>query len=319
MIGAIFVLHSCRKRSAQSKNSEKNTMPHQSRLPALRIYLLLLLATVLAMLLAGCRQPAVPAPAPAQAGTAAGAAAALGDVLSAAQLAGTSWQAVAFGDTSDGKPVDPATTLTLNFGADRYGGSGGCNWFLGTFNVAGDTMELNAPSQTDLQCTDPANVMQQESMYLTALYNVDEYRKLDDKLLAYATGSQLLLTFREAPSVPLEGTTWSLKFLQDAQDNVVATTAGTTVTATFSGGKVTGNAGCNAYTATYTLAGDKVTIADLTVAGGATKTCDSPKGIMAQEATYLANLAGAMRLVQTAGVLQLLNADDATSLAYGAP
>ena len=99
----------------------------------------------------------------------AGAAAALGDVLSAAQLAGTGWQALAFGSPGDGKPVDPATTLTLNFGVDRYVGSGGCNWFLGAYNVAGDSMELNAPSQTILQCTEPANVMQQESMYLSAL------------------------------------------------------------------------------------------------------------------------------------------------------
>lgn len=289
-------------------------MPHQSRPPALRTSLLLLAAGG-AVLLAACRQPAVPTPTPAPAG----AAAALGDVLSATQLAGTGWQAVAFGDSSDGKPVDPATSLTLNFGADRYGGSGGCNWFLGTYDVAGDSMQLNAPSQTILQCTEPANVMQQESMYLSALYNVDEYRKLDDKLLAYATGSQLLLTFREAPPVALEGTAWSLKFLQDPQDNVAATMPGTTVSAAFAGGKVTGSAGCNNYTGTYTLDGDKLTIGDIAVAEGNKKTCDSPEGIMDQEAIYLANLAGSVRLVQTAGVLQLLNADDETSLAFGAP
>ena len=40
---------------------------------------------------------------------------------------------------------------------------------------------------------------------------------------------------------------------------------------------------------------------------------------MDQEALYLANLAGAVRLIQTAGVLQLLNADDETSLALAAP
>lgn len=293
-------------------------MSHQSRLPALRTFLLLLLITIGGMLLAACRQPAVPTPTPAPASAAAGGAA-LGDVLSAAQLVGTGWQAVAFGDAKDGKPVDPATSLTLNFGGNRYAGSGGCNWFLGTYNVAGANMELNAPSQTALQCTTPPDVMQQESMYLSALYNVDEYRKLDDKLLAYATGNQLLLTLREAAPVPLEGTTWTLKFLQDQQDNVVAAMAGTTVTAAFAGGKVTGSAGCNDYTATYTLADDQVTIADLTVVGGAKKTCDSPKGIMDQEAVYLANLTGAVRLVQTTGVLQLLNADDETSLAYGAP
>ena len=292
-------------------------MPHQSRLHALRTFLLLLLVTALAAMLAACRQPAVPTPTPASAD--AGAAAALGDVLSAAQLAGTGWQALAFGSTGDGKPVNPATTLTLNFGADRYGGSGGCNWFLGAYTIAGDSMELNAPSQSDLQCTEPANVMQQEAMYLSALYNITEYRKLDDQLLAYATGNQLLLTFRAAAPVPLEGTAWSLKFLQGTQNNVVATLGGTTVTLTLTQGKVTGSAGCNTYTGTYTLDGDKLAIAGLTVTGETKKTCDSPQGIMDQEAIYLANLAGAVRLIQTAGVLQLLNADDETSLAYAAP
>lgn len=294
-------------------------MPHQPRLPALRTFLQLLLVAVGAMLLAACRQPAVPTPTPAPASAGASAAAALGDVLSAAQLAGTGWQALAFGSPDSGKLVDPATTLTLNFAADRYGGSGGCNWFLGTYNVAEASMELNAPSQTVLQCTAPPNVMRQESMYLSALYNVEEYRKLDDKLLAYAVGDQLLLTFRAAAPVPLEGTVWSLKFLQDPQDNVVAAIAGTTVTATFAEGKVTGGGGCNTYTGAYTLDGDKLTITGLSVADGAKQTCESPAGIMDQEALYLANLAGAVRLVQTAGVLQLLNADDETSLAYGAP
>jgi heat shock protein HslJ len=294
-------------------------MPHQSRQPALRTFLPLLLVTLGAMLLAACRQPAVPTPTPAPGRAAADGPAVMGDVLAPAQLAGTGWQALAFGSPDDGKPVDGVTTLTLNFGADRYAGSGGCNWFLGTYSVAGDSMELNAPSQTVLQCTAPPDVMQQEAMYLSALYNVDEYRKLDDKLLAYATGSQLLLTFRAAAPVPLEGTAWSLKFLQDTQDNVVAAIAGTTVTATFAAGKITGSAGCNTYTGTYTLNGDKLNVAGLTVPGATKKTCDSPQGIMDQEAIYLANLAGAVRLVQTAGVLQLLNADDETNLAFAAP
>lgn len=294
-------------------------MPHQSRLSALRTCLLPILVATGALLLAACSQPTVPTPTPAATGAGAGSSAAQGEVLAAAQLAGTGWQALAFGSPADGKLVDPATTLTLNFGADRYGGSGGCNWFLGTYNVAGDSMELNAPSQSDLQCAAPANVMQQEAMYLSALYNVTEYRKLDDQLLAYATGNQLLLTFRAATPVPLEGTAWSLKFLQDTQDNVVPTLAGTAVTLTLAQGKVTGSGGCNTYTGTYTLAGDTLSIAGLAVADGAQKTCDSPQGIMDQEAIYLANLAGAVRLVQTAGVLQLLNADDETSLAFAAP
>lgn len=265
------------------------------------------------MLLAACRQPAVPTPTPAPAGAAAGAAAALGDVLSAAQLAGTGWQAVAFGSGGDGKPVDPATSLTLNFGANRYGGSGGCNWFLGTYNVAGDSMELNAPSQTVLQCTEPPNVMQQESMYLSALYNVDEYRKLDDKLLAYTTGNQLLLTFSEAETVPLEDATWWLKF-QLADGQITPVVPGTEVSATFSDGEVSGNGGCNRYQGSYTLDGDALSI---TGPAYTLRKCGGPEGIVEQEQLYFANLGAATRLVQTGDLLQLLNADGETLLMFG--
>jgi hypothetical protein len=40
---------------------------------------------------------------------------------------------------------------------------------------------------------------------------------------------------------------------------------------------------------------------------------------MNQEALYFTNLAAATRLVQIGGMLQLLDADDVTVLAFGAP
>ena len=277
---------------------------------ALHMCLLLLLAAALA----ACRQPAMPAPAPAPAGTEAGAATALGEALSAAQLAGTSWQAVAFGGAGNAKPVDPATSLTLNFGAERYLGSGGCNWFLGVYEVAGDNMELNAPSQTVLQCSEPPNIMQQESMYLSALWNIDEYRKLDDQLLAYATGNQLLLTFRAAAPPPLEGATWWLKF-QLADGQLTPVVPDTSVTATFADDGISGSGGCNRYQGAYTLDGDTLTI---NVPPHTLMKCGGPDGVIEQEQIFLANLAVTTRLVQTGDVLQLLNAEGETVLAFGA-
>jgi heat shock protein HslJ len=221
---------------------------------------------------------------------------------------------VAFGGAGDSKAVDPATTLTLNFGVDRYLGSGGCNWFLGVYDVSGDQMELRAPTQTILECTQPADVMQQESMYLSALWNIDEYRKLDEKLLAYAIEDQLLLTFVPATPVPIEGTTWSLKF-QLADEQITPLIADTTVTAALAGGRITGSAGCSTYDGAYTLNGDQFAVSDLTTTK---QECTTPDGIMGQEALYLANLAAATRLIQTAGVLQLLNADGETVLAFAA-
>ncbi len=272
---------------------------------ALRTLLPLLLVTVLA----ACRQPTVSAPAPAQA------AEALGEAISAAELVGTNWQAVAFGSPGDSQPIDQATPVTLNFGVDRYFGTGGCNWFLGVYDVADDQMELRAPAQTVLQCKTPANLMQQEAMYLSALWNIVAYRQLDEKLLAYATDNQLLLTFVPAAPVALEGTAWSLKFQQE-DEQMAPIIADTAITATFAAGRISGNAGCNTYEAAYTLDGDALAINGLSATE---KACDAPEGVMDREQLYLANLASATQLTQSGGLLQLLNADDETVLAFGAP
>jgi heat shock protein HslJ len=240
---------------------------------------------------------------------------ALGDALTAAELVGTNWQAVAFGSPGNSIPVDPDTTLTLSIGVERYAGSGGCNWFLGVYVAEGDQIAFRSPAETAVVCAEPADVMGQEATYLSALQNVIAYRQQDDLLLGYTSDDQLLLTFKPAEPVDFEGTEWALKF-QNMDDQAAPLIIGTTVNATFADGTISGTAGCNTYQASYTLDGEALTISDLTKSDN---TCDSPDGIMNQEALYFTNLAAATRLVQIGGMLQLLDADDVTVLAFGAP
>lgn len=279
-------------------------MPRQS----LRHVLYTLALAVLLFGLAGCRAASArPTPTPT--------AEAVGVVMPAAQLIGSSWQAVAFGSPGESLPVDKATQLTLNFGVERYAGSGGCNWYLGVYSAQGDTIRFYAPATTLLNCIKPPNVMNQESTYFTAVQNILTYRKAGDNLLGYTSDNQLLLTFAPAQAVALEGTDWSLKFLL-ANQKAAPTIPGATITAAFAGGKLSGNAGCNSYTANYTLQNEALSISNLAVTE---KACSDPQGVMEQEQQFLTNLTAATRLIQLGNILQLLNADGETVLAFGAP
>jgi heat shock protein HslJ len=68
---------------------------------------------------------------------------------------------------------------------------------------------------------------------------------------------------------------------------VVTVIVGTEITARFESGRLTGSAGCNMYTAAYTVGGNALTISP---AASTRRACSAPAGIMEQEATYLAAL-----------------------------
>lgn len=80
------------------------------------------------------------------------------------------------------------------------------------------------------------------------------------------------------PSV--EGTAWQL-----VSYNQVPALTDFAVTADFVDGQLSGSAGCNHYFGHYTLAEEQITI---TETAATEKFCSVPKGIMVQEAAYLA-------------------------------
>jgi heat shock protein HslJ len=91
------------------------------------------------------------------------------------------------------------------------------------------------------------------------------------------------------PAVPLEGTPWRLASYAAPGQDRAQVLPGTEVTATFEGGRLSGSAGCNRYTASYTLGGSggAVTIAP---PASTRRFCATPPGVMEQEAAYLAAL-----------------------------
>jgi heat shock protein HslJ len=93
------------------------------------------------------------------------------------ELAGTSWQAIAY---NNGKQavvsVDAKTKLTAVFSKDgNVSGSSGCNTFSATYEANPPKLSFGPFASTRKACASP-DVMTQESAYLAALASARTYR-----------------------------------------------------------------------------------------------------------------------------------------------
>ncbi|MFB2895229.1 META domain-containing protein [Aerosakkonemataceae cyanobacterium BLCC-F50] len=75
-------------------------------------------------------------------------------------------------------PMVPSQELTANFANGRISGSGGCNRFMGSYEIQGDRLTINQLASTFKACEEP--IMTQESKYLKALQGAQRF-ELDDK------------------------------------------------------------------------------------------------------------------------------------------
>ncbi len=73
-------------------------------------------------------------------------------------------------------------------------------------------------------------------------------------------------------------------------------------------GRVTGNAGCNNYFASYTVSGTSIQI--VAPRGVTRRACAEPDGVMAQEDRFFKALTGAAQFRLSAGRLELRDAAD---------
>ncbi|MDD3857470.1 MAG: META domain-containing protein, partial [Methanoculleus sp.] len=161
-------------------------------------------------------------------------------------------------------------------------------------------------------------VMEQEGRFMGHLANVSSYRVEGDRLtLTDAAGTDVLFFVQapEVPPAPLTGTEWTLESYSSSGESVSSVIAGTTVTAVFSDGNVTGNAGCNSYRADYRTDGANLTIE----APISTKMyCGEPEGVMEQENRYLTLLESVAGYRIDGNRLDLLDESGATLLTYSA-
>jgi heat shock protein HslJ len=104
------------------------------------------------------------------------------------------------------------------------------------------------------------------------------------------------------------GGSWSLVAL-DGEPLI----PGTSITASFVSGRLTGNAGCNQYFSTYRTSGSSLTLGDI----GSTKMyCTTPEGVAEQEAVYLSLLSRADTWSTDDGGLVIRDASGNAILAF---
>jgi heat shock protein HslJ len=99
----------------------------------------------------------------------------------------------------------------------------------------------------------------------------------------------------------LEGTSWTLIAYRKTRP-----IAGTTITALFQGGQVSGSAGCNSYRGPYTISGNTITVGALATTKMA---CLEPGGTMAQESLFLELLQDAQTFRLSDGQLQIYSSE----------
>jgi heat shock protein HslJ len=229
-------------------------------------------------------------------------------------LADTLWQLESYQNAAgEVVPVLPDTDITLEFGADQVGGSAGCNSYGGSYHFEGETLQFSELFSTMMYCA-PDERMQQESAYLAALGTVAAYRITDHQLELRNADGTVVLTFQLVEPIPLAGTLWLMTSYNNGAGGVVNVLEGSTVTAQFDAeGRVSGSAGCNSYSASYTTSNRSLTIS---TAISTLMACPEPAGIMEQEQAYLAALENVTTYDIRGNMLALKDSEGAVMVQY---
>jgi heat shock protein HslJ len=197
-------------------------------------------------------------------------------------LEGTAWKLAALSSADLAKNV----SSTITFGAaGALSGSDGCNRFRGTWTTSGSSLTLTPGAATRMACPEP--IMTQAGAFTAALSATRGYTMDAGKLVLTGSAGARLATFVPSPVASLQGGEWRATMVNNGKGAVASLLRATTITAAFhADGRLSGGAGCNRYTTTYTTGGDAMTIAPAAVARNI-----CPAQVMTQERSYLAALA----------------------------
>ncbi len=228
-----------------------------------------------------------------------------------ATLAGTSWDVTGY---NNGKQaivsVLNGTAITLNFGTDnRATGSAGCNNYSGEFASTDTTLKVGVLISTQRACIAPEGIMEQEAQYLAALQNSATYEISGDMLTIRDSSGAMQVTATKRAPTTLVGIAWNVTNYNNGKEAVVGLAVDTKITLNFGAdGIVSGNSGCNTYSGGYESSGDKLKVGTL---ASTRMFCESPAGVMDQEALYLLALQNAATYDITNDTLTIRDASGA--------
>lgn len=239
-------------------------------------------------------------------------------MVAPASLAGTAWDVTGY---NNGKQALVSliigTEITLNFGTDnRVSGSAGCNNYTGGFESTDTTLKVGALASTQRACIAPEGINEQEAQYLAALQNSATYEIAGDTLTIRDSSGAMQVTATKRAPTTLVGIAWNVTNYNNGKEAVVGLIADTKITLNFGAdGIVSGNSGCNTYSGGYTSTDTTLKVEPL---ASTRMFCESPAGVMDQEALYQTALQNAATYDISGNTLTIRDADGAMQVVANA-
>lgn len=221
-------------------------------------------------------------------------------------LAGSSWILVDLTQSDAPTALVPGSVITAVFTPTHISGTSGCNDYGGPYTLNGNTIQITEPASTAMDC--PSLLLEQESQFLAALHQATSFSVGEDELVLETAVSTLI--FHKLQPLPLEGTNWQLTGI--AQDGVlIETWVDEGITAVFTNSQLTGSAGCNTYTGSYTQTDNILTITEIATPQ---MSCDTERD--QREAQFLTALTAATSYITTQDSLTLLDTNNTPLLTF---
>jgi heat shock protein HslJ len=216
-------------------------------------------------------------------------------------------------ETGEMTPVLPKTTVDARFSDGQISGSAGCNRYFGSYSTAQDNHLTLASEIGSTRMACPPAISLQEQRYFALLPLVNTWQRHDESLLLLDKYRHPLLKYAVAEPTGLEGSPWQATGINNGRGGVVSSKTTHLTTALFENDKISGNAGCNDFTAAYEIKGKQIIIGR---AATTRKHCVEPDGIMEQEQQYLHALARARTYALKPGRLELRDENGALQVSY---
>lgn len=196
--------------------------------------------------------------------------------------------------------VTTGVEVTAHFADGAITGTAGCNRYLGTYRSTGDELTVEAGAATAMACPPPASDV--ERTYLDALNAVAGQRRTGTTLTLVDGGGDPVLSFTAMGVEALDGS-WVVTSFHRG-DAITSVDHGVTLTAVFDGGEVSGEGGCNRYSAEVAVDGPAITIGPV---AASLRSCSD--AVDQQEQAFFAALEEARGWSATPSTLELFRAD----------
>lgn len=207
--------------------------------------------------------------------------------------------------------VDDDNPVTLSVVDDLISGMAPCNAYSGDISLTDDAVEISAIALTRRGCSE--STMEAEEVLITALEAVDtvdvDEGDNDDRLVLH--DGDVHMVFRPYDADEILTATWTIVDVT-TDGTVDGLLAGTEPTLTFTDdGNLMVEAGCNSGTSDWELEGHALSIEPVRLTRMA---CDSPAGVMDQEAAIVTALETADRIEIAPTELVIIDADHSVRL-----